>query len=136
MNIQVALTLCCYLAKYIRIAQSETCINRNFTLCEFSWETKNAQSEGYLYLFPWKERFEMKIWRQVIFWISRMWKFLIQEKIKILEISRIGKYVNITYFAIRDFILYEAKNWKIREHCVLMRRGQYWKIRCFLVYKE
>ena len=78
----------------------------------------------------------MKIWCQVIFWISRMWKFLIQEKIKILEISRIGKYVNITYFAIWDFILYEAKNWKIREHCVLMRRGQYWKIHCFLVYKE
>ena len=53
--IQVALTLCgftlCdYLAKYKRIAQSETCINRNFTLCEFSWETKNAQSEGYLYV--------------------------------------------------------------------------------------
>ena len=33
-----------------KIAQSEIYTNvhlvRNFTLCEFSWETKNAQSEG------------------------------------------------------------------------------------------
>ena len=40
--------LCDYLAKYKRIAQSETTTNRNFTLCKFSLETKNTHKVSYL----------------------------------------------------------------------------------------
>ena len=44
------LFLCQYTCLTWKIAQNEISTNvhlvRNFTLCEFSWETKNAQSEG------------------------------------------------------------------------------------------